>query len=77
MMEVIPAIDIRAGRCVRLIQGDYSKETIFADNPMEMAIKWESEGAEYLHIIDLDGAKEGSAVTVSYTHLTLPTIYSV
>ena len=43
MMEVIPAIDIRAGRCVRLIQGDYSKETIFADNPMEMAIKWESE----------------------------------
>ena len=63
-MEVIPAIDIRAGRCVRLIQGDYSKETIFADNPMEMAIKWESEGAEYLHIIDLDGAKEGSAVNM-------------
>jgi phosphoribosylformimino-5-aminoimidazole carboxamide ribotide isomerase len=64
MMEVIPAIDIRAGRCVRLIQGDYSKETIFADNPTEMAIKWESEGAEYLHIIDLDGAKEGSAVNM-------------
>ena len=64
MMEVIPAIDIRAGRCVRLIQGDYSKETIFADNPMEMAIKWESEGAEYLHIIDLDGAKEGAAVNM-------------
>jgi len=64
MMEVIPAIDIRAGRCVRLIQGDYSKETIFADNPMEMAIKWESEGAKYLHIIDLDGAKEGSAVNM-------------
>ena len=64
MMEVIPAIDIRAGRCVRLIQGDYSKATIFADNPMEMAIKWESEGAEYLHIIDLDGAKEGSAVNM-------------
>ncbi|PKB60167.1 MAG: 1-(5-phosphoribosyl)-5-[(5-phosphoribosylamino)methylideneamino]imidazole-4-carboxamide isomerase [SAR202 cluster bacterium Ae2-Chloro-G2] len=63
-MEVIPAIDIRAGRCVRLIQGDYSKETIFADNPMEMAIKWESEGAEYLHIIDLDGAKDGSAVNM-------------
>lgn len=64
MMEVIPAIDIRAGRCVRLLQGDYSKETIFADNPMEMAIKWEGEGAEYLHIIDLDGAKEGSAVNM-------------
>ena len=57
MMDIIPAIDIRAGRCVRLLQGDYSKETIFADNPMEMAIKWESEGAEYLHIIDLDGLK--------------------
>ena len=64
MMDIIPAIDIRAGRCVRLLQGDYSKETIFADNPMEMAIKWESEGAEYLHIIDLDGAKEGSAVNM-------------
>ena len=64
MMEGIPARDIRAGRCVRLIQGYYSKETIFADNPMEMAIKWESEGAEYLHIIDLDGAKEGSAVNM-------------
>ena len=64
MMEIIPAIDIRAGRCVRLLQGDYSKETIFGDSPMEMAIKWESEGAEYLHIIDLDGAKEGSAVNM-------------
>ena len=63
-MDIIPAIDIRAGRCVRLLQGDYSKETIFADNPMEMAIKWEGEGAEYLHIIDLDGAKEGSAVNI-------------
>ena len=64
MMDIIPAIDIRAGRCVRLLQGDYYKETIFADNPMEMAIKWEGEGAEYLHIIDLEAAKEGSAVNI-------------
>ena len=64
MMEIIPAIDIRAGRCVRLLQGDYSKETIFADDPMEIAMKWEDGGAEYLHVIDLDGAREGSAVNI-------------
>ena len=63
-MEIIPAIDIRAGRCVRLLQGDYSKETIFADDPMEIAMKWEDEGAEYLHVIDLDGAREGSAINI-------------
>ena len=63
-MEVIPAIDIRGGRCVRLIQGDYSKETIFAEDPTEMARKWENEGAKYLHIIDLDGAREGFAVNM-------------
>ena len=45
-MEIIPAIDIRAGRCVRLLQGDYSKETIFADDPMEIAMKWEDEALD-------------------------------
>jgi len=63
-MKVIPAIDIRAGRCVRLLQGDYSQETVFADDPLEMAIKWIEQGAEYLHIVDLDGAREGSAVNM-------------
>jgi phosphoribosylformimino-5-aminoimidazole carboxamide ribotide isomerase len=60
-MKVIPAIDIRAGRCVRLFQGDYSQETVFADEPLEMAIQWIQQGAEYLHVVDLDGAREGSA----------------
>jgi|TARA_B100000929_G_C15495873_1_gene415954 phosphoribosylformimino-5-aminoimidazole carboxamide ribotide isomerase len=63
-MKVIPAIDIRGGCCVRLLQGDYSQETIFAEDPLEMAIKWIQQGAEYLHIVDLDGAREGSAVNM-------------
>ena len=63
-MKVIPAIDIRGGCCVRLLQGDYSQETIFAEDPLEMAIKWIQQGAEYLHVVDLDGAREGSAVNM-------------
>lgn len=55
--EIIPAIDIRGGRCVRLFQGDYAQETIYGD-PIEMARKWESLGAPRLHVVDLDGAKE-------------------
>lgn len=59
--EIIPAIDIRGGRCVRLLQGDYGKETIYGD-PVEMARKWESLGAPRLHVVDLDGAKERKPV---------------
>ena len=55
----IPAIDIRGGRCVRLVQGDYSKETAYADDPAEMARHWAAEGAQWLHVIDLDGARDG------------------
>ena len=58
-MLILPAIDIRDGKCVRLQQGDYNQETIYADNPVEMAKHWEQQGAEFLHIVDLDGAKEG------------------
>ena len=58
-MEIIPAIDILGGKCVRLFQGDFDKETVFADDPVDMALRWESEGASYLHIVDLDGAKGG------------------
>lgn len=57
-MILFPAIDIRGGKCVRLIQGDYNKEDVYG-NPVEMAEKWESLGAEALHVVDLDGAKEG------------------
>ncbi|UCE97377.1 MAG: 1-(5-phosphoribosyl)-5-[(5-phosphoribosylamino)methylideneamino]imidazole-4-carboxamide isomerase [Dehalococcoidia bacterium] len=58
-MEIIPAIDIKDGRCVRLYQGDYTLETVYSNNPVEMAIRWQSLGATRLHIIDLDGADLG------------------
>ncbi|MCH2658453.1 MAG: HisA/HisF-related TIM barrel protein, partial [Dehalococcoidia bacterium] len=55
-MEVIPAIDIRDGKCVRLTQGQYDQETVFADDPVKVAKKWQDLGATRLHIVDLDGA---------------------
>lgn len=58
-MEIIPAIDLRGGRCVRLYQGDYSKETVFSDDPVDIALKWQSLGAERMHLVDLDGAASG------------------
>ena len=58
-MEIIPAIDLRNGRCVRLYQGDYNQETVFAEDPTAVALKWYSQGAQWLHIIDLDGAATG------------------
>ena len=58
-MEIIPAIDIRDGRCVRLDQGDYDRETVFADDPVEVAKRWEALGAPRIHVVDLDGAKDG------------------
>jgi len=58
-MEIIPAIDLRGGKCVRLLQGDYSRETVFSDDPPAMAKHWESLGAPRLHVVDLDGAREG------------------
>jgi phosphoribosylformimino-5-aminoimidazole carboxamide ribotide isomerase len=59
---ILPAIDIRGGRCVRLRQGDYSQETIFGDDPAVMARRWVDQGATYLHLVDLDGAREGQPV---------------
>lgn len=61
-MEIIPAIDIRGGRCVRLLQGDYDRETVFADDPADMARRWRDAGATRLHLVDLDGAREGRPV---------------
>src|SRR5918912_1458617 len=55
----IPAIDIRGGRCVRLVQGDFTRETRYADDPAEMARHWQAEGATRLHVVDLDGARDG------------------
>ena len=58
-MEIIPAVDLRNGKCVRLYQGDYEKETVFSDDPTSMALRWQSEGAKRLHLVDLDGAAKG------------------
>jgi len=63
-MILFPAIDIRGGKCVRLTEGRFDKETIFADNPVDMAIRWENEGAGYLHLVDLDGALAGKPVNL-------------
>ncbi len=61
-MEIIPAIDIRGGRCVRLEQGDFDRETVFADDPALVARRWQGAGATRLHVVDLDGAREGQPV---------------
>ena len=58
-MIIIPAIDIVGGKCVRLFQGDYEKVTVFSPDPAEMARHWVNQGATYLHLVDLDGAKAG------------------
>jgi phosphoribosylformimino-5-aminoimidazole carboxamide ribotide isomerase len=63
-IEVIPAVDIRGGKCVRLYQGDYSKEIIFSDDPLDAALKWQSLGAPRLHIVDLDGAASGEILNL-------------
>jgi phosphoribosylformimino-5-aminoimidazole carboxamide ribotide isomerase len=64
-MRVIPAIDLRGGLCVRLRQGDYDQETVFGNDPAEMAARFESEGATSIHLVDLDGAKTGRPVNIS------------
>lgn len=61
-MQIIPAIDLRGGKCVRLRQGDYAQEQVFGEDPVEMARRWEREGAERLHLVDLDGARAGRPV---------------
>jgi len=58
-MEVIPAIDLKDGRCVRLFQGDFNQETVFSDDPLAMALSWQEQGAHRLHVVDLDGAIQG------------------
>jgi phosphoribosylformimino-5-aminoimidazole carboxamide ribotide isomerase len=59
-MLVIPAIDLKGGRCVRLVQGDFRKATVYGDNPVAMASQWKARGAERLHIVDLDGSLAGA-----------------
>jgi len=61
-MEVIPAIDLKDGRCVRLFQGDFAQKTVFADDPLAMAKSWQDQGGHRLHLVDLDGAIQGKPV---------------
>ena len=63
---IYPAIDMRGGKCVRLIQGDYNQETVYGDSPFDMAKSFADQGAEWIHMVDLDGAKEGERVNDSY-----------
>lgn len=58
-MLVIPAIDLRDGRAVRLMQGDYARETVYGDDPVEVARRWSEAGADMVHVVDLDGARSG------------------
>ena len=62
---VYPAIDLIKGKCVRLYQGDYAKETIYSDDPIAQALKFESDGAEWIHLVDLDAARTGSLENTS------------
>ncbi len=62
MIRIVPAIDLRGGRCVRLQQGDYERQTTYDANPVDMVRAWEDAGAELIHIVDLDGAKDGHPV---------------
>ena len=64
-MQVIPAIDLRGGKCVRLYQGDYAQETVYSDDPLETALRWVDMGATRLHIVDLDGARDGSPANLA------------
>lgn len=64
-MEVIPAIDLLDGKCVRLYQGDYERSQVFNENPVEVARQWAEQGATRLHVVDLDGAKQGKSVNLA------------
>ncbi|QDU88066.1 1-(5-phosphoribosyl)-5-[(5-phosphoribosylamino)methylideneamino] imidazole-4-carboxamide isomerase [Pirellulimonas nuda] len=63
-MEIWPAIDLRGGKCVRLLQGDYSQETVFDSDPVAVARRFQAQGARHLHLVDLDGAREGLTVNL-------------
>ncbi|WP_411747886.1 HisA/HisF-related TIM barrel protein, partial [Psychrobacillus psychrotolerans] len=61
-IQVYPAIDMKGGKCVRLYQGDYEQETVYGDSPFDMAKKFADEGATWIHLVDLDGAKDGEKI---------------
>ena len=73
-MQVWPAIDLRGGKCVRLRQGDYGRETVFGDNPAEMARHWLAQGARCLHLVDLDGARDGTLANLESVRAILSAV---
>jgi phosphoribosylformimino-5-aminoimidazole carboxamide ribotide isomerase len=73
-MQILPAIDLRNGCCVRLRQGDYAQETVFGDQPATMAARWADDGAPWLHLVDLDGAKAGRPVNVEAIRAIVETV---
>jgi phosphoribosylformimino-5-aminoimidazole carboxamide ribotide isomerase len=64
-MIIYPAIDIRGGKAVRLVEGDYDRETVFDSDPLDAALRWQENGAEWIHIVDLDGARDGVRANAS------------
>src|SRR5665811_2279188 len=79
-MILLPAIDIQNGECVRLRRGDFAEATVFSTDPVERAKMWEQEGAEGLHVVDLDGARLGKLVNLALIEeiaesLTIPVEY--
>ncbi|HET7055187.1 MAG TPA: HisA/HisF-related TIM barrel protein, partial [Thermomicrobiales bacterium] len=63
-MIIYPAIDIRGGKCVRLVEGDFDRETVFDQDPAEAARRWEAGGATHIHVVDLDGARNGEPTSL-------------
>src|SRR5437762_12258524 len=73
-MQIWPAIDLRGGKCVRLRQGDYQRETVYGDDPAEMARRWVGEGATCLHLVDLDGARDGTTANLEAVRAILAAV---
>jgi phosphoribosylformimino-5-aminoimidazole carboxamide ribotide isomerase len=73
-VEVWPAIDLRGGKCVRLQQGDYDRETVFGDDPATIARQWVEQGARHLHLVDLDGARDGQPRNLEAVSAILKTV---
>ncbi len=67
-MDLIPAIDLRSGKCVRLLQGDYDRQVNYQDDPLEVVRRFEQAGARWLHVVDLDGAREGRPCNIETIH---------
>lgn len=74
-MKLFPAIDMKHGQCVRLIQGDFTKETVYATSPAAVAAEWEWQGARFLHLVDLDGALQGCSVNLAAVREICQTVH--